>query len=241
MKIVMKIVAYYRVSTKKQGASGLGIDAQKAAVAQYASQNGGKIIAQYTEVESGKNSQRPKLQEAIAHARLSKATLLVAKMDRLSRNVAFTSALLESGVEFIACDNPHANRMTIQMLAVMAEQEALAASRRTKDALAAAKAKGKQLGSARPGHWKGREHLRGFKKGTANSAKIRSRRAMDAYAFLLPKMRELQSKYESEGGPIYEQIATWLNDNGHETTYGKPFTPTAVWRILQRAKKMQVA
>ena len=164
MNDTMKIIPYYRVNTKKQGRSGLGLEAQKADVEAFVRQRDAIIVSEYREVETGKNSKRPKLDEAIGHAKLAKATLVVAKLDRLARNVAFTSALMESGVEFVACDNPHANRLTIHILAAVAEDEALRISRRTKDALAAAKARGIKLGSARPGHWDGKEHLRGWKK-----------------------------------------------------------------------------
>ena len=157
MKRITKIVAYYRVSTKRQGESGLGLEGQQVAVAAFAKQHGASIIASYIEVESGKRSDRPVLAQALGHARLAKATLVVAKLDRLARNVAFLSALMESGVDFVACDNEHANRLTIHILAAVAEAEAKAISERTKTALAAAKRRGVKLGSARPGHWKGRE------------------------------------------------------------------------------------
>lgn len=286
----MKIVAYYRVSTKKQGQSGLGLDAQKSQVEAFSQHNHGKVIGEYTEVETGKNSDRPKLRDALAHARLNKATLVVAKLDRLSRNVAFTSALMESGVEFVACDNPHATKLTIHILAAVAENEARATSTRTKDALAAAKAKGKKLGSARPGHWDGIEHKRGWKKGAKNSAKLRTQRAKSMYAFLVPTLLQMESEAEAkkeglkaewdakieaihgkygpriakvkEKGtqsdvlaleeqrdvelraartdanyPIYEKLAEQINDLGHSTTYGKPFTATTVWRILKQERE----
>jgi DNA invertase Pin-like site-specific DNA recombinase len=201
-----KIIAYYRVSTKKQGVSGLGLDAQKKAVADYAASTGGKIVAEYTEVESGKSADRPKLREAIAHANLAKATLVVAKLDRLARNVEFTATLMNSGIEFIACDNPHANRLSIQLLAAVAENEAIQVSRRTKDALAAAKAKGKKLGSAREGHWEGREHKRGWKKGAKASAKVRSQRAQAAYSFILPLMRQLEEEAEAKRQQLRSEL-----------------------------------
>lgn len=225
----MKIIAYYRVSTKKQGKSGLGLNAQKKSVSDYSKLNEGRIIKEYTEVETGKNSKRPELAAAIAHARLAKATLVVAKLDRLSRNMAFTSALMDSGIEFVACDNPHATRLTIHILAAMAEQEAVAVSRRTKDALAAAKEKGVKLGSARVDHWKGREHLRGWKKGVVNSVKARGERVLSTYGFLIPAMQEML-----DAGQSYAKIAAWLNDNDHQTSKGSKFTPAAVWRIFEK-------
>jgi DNA invertase Pin-like site-specific DNA recombinase len=157
---VCHFVAYYRVSTKKQGDPGLDLEAQRAAVEAYAGQVGGRVKTAYVEVESGKRADRPELARALAHCRRNKATLVVAKMDRLGRNVAFLSALMESKVPFVACDNPHANKLTIHILAAVAEAEAEAISARTKAALAVAKAEGQLLGSARPGHWRGREEKR---------------------------------------------------------------------------------
>ena len=127
-----KFIAYYRVSTGKQAASGLGLEAQKNAVADYL--NGGRwtLLDEFIEVESGKNSDRPQLERALALCRLHKATLVVAKLDRLARNLHFLSGLMESGVEFVACDLPSVNRLTIHVLAAVAEAEALAISQRTK-------------------------------------------------------------------------------------------------------------
>ena len=146
------LIAYFRVSTKQQGASGLGLEAQKAAVENHAKANGLTILASYTEVESGKRADRPKLAAAIAHARRAKAKLIIAKLDRLARNVAFLSKLMDSGLDFLAVDNPNANRLTVHILAAVAEDEARRISERTKAALTAAKVRGTLLGSARPGH-----------------------------------------------------------------------------------------
>ena len=154
------IVAYFRVSTKKQGESGLGLEGQAAAVETFGRQAGKPIIARYVEVESGKRSDRPELARALAHARRGKATLCVAKLDRLARNVEFLARVMNSEVDFVACDNPAANRLTLHILAAVAEAEAKAISERTKAALQAAKARGVKLGSARPGHWNGREEAR---------------------------------------------------------------------------------
>src|SRR5712692_11134175 len=154
------VIGYLRVSTKGQGESGLGIEAQRSAVEAYCKQAGATFNMCYTEVESGKLADRPELARALAHARRSKATLVVAKLDRLARNVAFLSALMDSRAPFVACDNPHANRLTLHILAAVAEAEAVAISQRTKAALQAAKARGTLLGSARPDHWKGNEQAR---------------------------------------------------------------------------------
>jgi DNA invertase Pin-like site-specific DNA recombinase len=236
MSDTMKIIPYYRVSTKKQGRSGLGLEAQKADVETFVRQHDATIVAEYREVETGKKSHRPKLNEAIGHAKLAKATLVVARLDRLARNVAFTAALMESGVDFVACDNPHANRLTIHILAAVAEDEARRISRRTRDALAAAKARGVKLGSARPGRWNGREHLRGWKKAAQASAAVRSKRAKDAYSFLLPMLRQLRSE-----GRTCREIAQWLSEQGHNTTAGKPFNAATVSRIMQRANGVKPA
>lgn len=140
----------------------------KAAVAELAARRGATLLSEYSEIESGKRKDRPELAKALAHARRSKATLVVAKLDRLARNVAFLSALMESNSDFVACDMEHANRLTIHILAAGAEAEAKAISERTKTALSAAKARGTKLGSSRPGHLDGREdaRLRGAKQGT---------------------------------------------------------------------------
>ena len=143
-----KLVAYLRVSTRKQGESGLGLEGQQTAIDAYAKQVNGEVIAKYVEIESGKRSDRPDLIRAIAQAKRMKAVLIVAKLDRLARNVAFLSRLLESGVEFVACDNPSANRLTIHILAAVAEAEAKAISDRTKAALASAKVRGKAAADA---------------------------------------------------------------------------------------------
>jgi DNA invertase Pin-like site-specific DNA recombinase len=146
-----RFIAYYRVSTVQQGRSGLGLEAQQAAVRDYLNGGAWTLLAEFTEVESGKRADRPQLAAALAACRVHRATLVVAKLDRLARNVAFVSALMESGVEFVACDMPAANRLTVHILAAVAEHEAKMISARTKAALAAAKARGKVLGGAREG------------------------------------------------------------------------------------------
>ncbi|WP_437229457.1 recombinase family protein [Planctomicrobium sp. SH661] len=224
---MQKIVAYYRVSTRKQGQSGLGLEAQQLAVEQFAKHSDGKVIASYKEVESGKRKDRPQLAEAVAHARNAGARLVIAKLDRLARNVSFLSALMDAGVDFVACDNPHANRLTIHILAAVAEDEARRISERTKSALAAAKRRGVQLGSAREGHWEGREEARlaGLKNGRKASIAIRREKAREAVGFLTARIQERRQKGES-----FASIAGHLNDQGYTTSRGKAWTPMAVLR-----------
>lgn len=141
------IVGYVRVSTQRQGKSGLGLEAQLAAIEGFARQQGVEVVAVYQEVESGRVNERPQLAAAIAQARRIKGQLVVAKLDRLARNVSFVSAIMESGVDFVAVDNPFATRLTLHILAAVAEHEAAMISARTKAALTAAKARGVKLGS----------------------------------------------------------------------------------------------
>jgi DNA invertase Pin-like site-specific DNA recombinase len=232
-KTMADIIAYYRVSTKQQGESGLGLEAQETAVQNYARQNGATIKASYVEVESGKLADRPELARALAHARRSKATLVVAKLDRLARNVAFLSALMESKVPFVAADNPHANRLTVHILAAVAEAEAVAISQRTKAALAAAKARGTLLGSARPGHWDGREDARqaGLEKARGVAVKVKQAKADEAYADLVP----IVAACKAEGLSLRETAAR-LNAEGHTTRRGRPWNPVQVTRVLERTQ-----
>ncbi len=141
-----RFVAYYRVSTDRQGRSGLGLEAQRDAVERHVAGHHGELIADFCEIESGKRSGRPQLAAAIAAAKKAKATLIIAKLDRLARNVHFISGLMESSVDFVAADNPQANKLMVHMLAAFAEHEREQISQRTKDALAAAKTRGIRLG-----------------------------------------------------------------------------------------------
>ena len=222
-------VGYLRVSTKGQGESGLGLEAQRTAVEAYARQNGATTVTWYTEVESGKLADRPELAKALAHAKRSKATLVVAKLDRLARNVAFLSALMDSKVPFVCCDNPHANRLTLHILAAVAEAEAVAISQRTKAALAAYKARGGKLGGQLPqcrnltpeATAKGRQH----------AAEARAVAAVEAYADLSPIMADLRSK-----GLSLQAIADELNTQGHTTRNGRSWNPVQVSRVLELAQ-----
>lgn len=139
-------VSYYRVSTQKQGRSGLGLEAQKKAVADYLCEGGGSLLQEFVEIESGRRKDRPQLRAALEMCRRKKATLVIAKLDRLARNVAFVATLLEGRIKFICCDMPDADSTMLQIYSAIAEREAAKISERTKAALAAAKARGKQLG-----------------------------------------------------------------------------------------------
>jgi DNA invertase Pin-like site-specific DNA recombinase len=141
-----RFVAHYRVSTEKQGRSGLGLEAQRGAVEAFLNGGSWKLVAEFTEIESGKRADRPKLAEAVKAAKKHKATLVIAKLDRLSRNVAFIANLMEAGVDFVAVDMPHANKLTIHILSAVAEHEREMISQRTRAALAAAKSRGVRLG-----------------------------------------------------------------------------------------------
>jgi DNA invertase Pin-like site-specific DNA recombinase len=218
-----KIIGYVRVSTSGQGASGLGIEAQQTAIVGFAGHKGAELIACYTEVESGRKSDRPQLAAALAHAKRSKATLVVAKLDRLGRNVAFLSALMEAKVDFVAVDNPAANKLTLHILAAVAEAEAEAISARTKAALAAYKARGGKLGTASNLTDEARQ------RGAVAAAEARRRKADEAYADLLPTVAKLRTD-----GLTQVQIADELNRLGHTTRRGKPWNQVQVRRVLQR-------
>jgi DNA invertase Pin-like site-specific DNA recombinase len=228
----MEIIGYLRVSTKRQGASGLGLEGQRFAVETHARQQGCKIIAWYTEIESGKKVDRAELARALCHAKRSEATLCVAKLDRLSRNAAFLLKLQDGKVPLVFCDYPNANELTIGIMAVVAQNEAKAISDRTKAALQEAKKKGAMLGSARPGHWQGREQARraGGAIGRVASAKVRTQAAKEAYIDLLPAMAE----YKAEGLSL-QKIADKLNADGLTTRRRKKWNPVQVSRVLDRA------
>lgn len=225
-----KFVAYFRVSTDRQGKSGLGLEGQRAAVVQHVG-TAGDLIADYTEIETGKRDSlenRPELRRALAHARRSKATLVVAKLDRLTRSVAVTSLLHQSNVDFVCCDNPYANRLTIQILAAVAEDEARRISERTKAALAAYKVRGGILGATRPQSQNLTSDAR--KRGTNASVLKRAVLTADAYEDVAAKMGELRSS-----GRSLRAIAEALNGEGHTTRRGRPWNPIQVSRVLERA------
>jgi DNA invertase Pin-like site-specific DNA recombinase len=184
------IVAYLRVSTKRQGQSGLGLEGQKAAVEAYAQQIGANVVQWYTEVESGKRADRPELARALTHAKRSKAVLCVVKLDRLSRNVEFLAKVMNCGCEFAAADMPAANRFVLHVMSAVAEHEAKAISERTKAALQAYKARGGKLGAEL-------EQCRNLTpeavaKGRQRSVEARAKAANEAYSDLAPMMKELR-------------------------------------------------
>jgi len=218
-----KFVAYYRVSTKEQGESGLGLEGQKASVTRYL--NGGKwtLVAEVVEVESGKRNDRPKLAEALRLCRVYNAKLLIAKLDRLSRNVLFISNLMESGVKFVAVDMPEATDMTIHILASVAQGEAKAISDRTRTALAAAKARGTKLGGLRS------NSALIHKRGNAQSAIVRTAKAAKRASDMLPVIEQVKA----DGAVTLREIASVLNERGIPTARGGQWSATQVMRILQ--------
>jgi DNA invertase Pin-like site-specific DNA recombinase len=224
---VGKFVAYYRVSTVRQGKSGLGLDAQRAAVAAYLNGGDWQIVAEFTEVESGKNSGRPALEQALAVARLHRAAVVVSKMDRLTRSVPFLNRLLEAGVDVRFADLPQVEgatgRFMVQMMVSVAELEAGMISKRTKDALAQAKKRGVKLGG-----------YRGSKptsKMRARSTAVIQARADARAAVLAPTIRNLQA----DGCTSLRAIAAKLNDAGIPTARGQGiWSAVQVARILER-------
>jgi len=213
-----KFVAYYRVSTDQQGASGLGLEAQRKAVKTYLDGGPWRLVAQHTEVESGKRTDRPELAKALAACRKHKAKLIIAKLDRLSRNLAFIATLMDSGVEFIAVDNPHANKLTIHILAAVAQHEREAISERTKAALAAAKARGKKLGGPR------------LAQARKKSIAARSA-AADTFA---ANLRPIIEQIRASGISSLRGVAKALNARGVRTARGNEWTAMQVSNVLER-------
>lgn len=218
-----KFVAYYRVSTKRQGLSGWGLDAQRAAVERYAGNQ--PIVAEFTEIESGRNCQRPQLAKAIDHCRLTGATLIIGKWDRLARDVAFTAKLMKSDVKLVAADNPHATNLTLHILAAVAEHEAEMISDRIKAALAAAKARGVKLGGLRP-------NARTFTDADRLKAVQGSRERSRAHAArVLPVIAALQKS----GAGSLRELAAGLNERGIAAPKGGCWQPNTVRRVLAQA------
>lgn len=213
-----RYVAYYRVSTKRQGDSGLGLESQRSAVAGFVK---GAILAEFTEIESGKNNQRVELSKAIDRAKQERATLVIAKLDRLSRNAGFIFALKDSGVDFQCVDMPDANTLTIGIFATLAQHERELISSRTRSALAAKKAQGAKLG--KPDNL---THAAQCKGAAANRAKaINGVEAKKALGYA----RSLRDRKQT-----FAQIAEALNSSGFRTARGAHYFPTQVQRLLNR-------
>ena len=221
---VGKFISYLRVSTQRQGKSGLGLEAQREAVSVYLNGGKWKLVEEVLEVESGKRNDRPELTRALSLCRIHGARLLVAKLDRLARNVAFISTLMESGMDFEAVDLPQANKLTVHIMAAMAEHEAGAISARTKAALAAAKARGTKLGGYR---WDIQKVAR---KGNTLSAKIRGERARKRSKDLMPIIEAIRA----DGATSLRKIAAALNDKRIPAARSGAWSAVQVQRLLAR-------
>lgn len=217
-------IGYYRVSTGKQGASGLGLAAQKAAVASYVASVRGDLVAEYEEVESGASSERPMLASALQKAKKQKAMLVIAKLDRLGRDVAFISKLMKSGVDFIAADMPHANKLTVHIIAAVAEYEREMISTRTKAALASLKLAGKKLGNPR---------LQQF-------APLGTKTVMQQADQFARRVWPAISAIRDTGTHELANIAIALNKQGIRTQRGNEWTAAGVRNVMMRARRLSL-
>ena len=221
----LRLVAYERVSTARQGRSGLGLEAQRQAIDRFAAERSATILARFTEIESGRLATRPELEKALQLARLTGATLVIAKLDRLSRNAAFLLTLRDSGVRFLAVDMLDANDLTVGIMALVAQQEREAISRRTTEALAAAKARGVKLGNPN-----GAAALRRAGMGGAALREAVSRNA-DAHAeALAPVVADLRA----EGHTSLRALAAELTARGMQTRRGGRWHVSTVRNLLRR-------
>ena len=219
------LVAYHRVSTVRQGRSGLGLEAQQTAIKNLAKERGGTVVASFTEVESGKVDSRPELQKALQVARLTGATLAIAKLDRLSRNAAFLLTLRDSGVRFIAADMPEANDLTVGIMALVAQQEREAIATRTREALKAAKTRGTRLGNPN-----GAAALKRAERGNSAILTAIARNA-DVFAKeLAPVLHEV----EAAGHMTLRAIADELNRRQIVTRRGGRWHASNVRNLRQR-------
>ncbi len=219
-------VAYYRVSTDRQGRSGLGLDAQRKTVADFLSGGSRGLVGEFIEVESGRSLQRPELEKALSRCRIMRVSLIVANVSRLTRSVAFLSKLLEAGVDVRFCDLPKiegpTGRFMLQQMAAVAELEAGLIGDRTKKALAAAKARGKKLGNP--------QNLTNRDVGSANGRAVRIKAANDHAADLAPIVSEIQAA----GAGSLRAIAEALNARGIQSRRGGPWSAVQVQRLLAR-------
>lgn len=214
-----KFVSYYRVSTQEQGRSGLGLEAQQEAVLRWLSAPERELVGEYTDIESGKKDARPELLRAIAHAKRVKAILIIAKLDRLSRKVAFVSNLMEAGVRFVAVDNPSANELTIHILAAVAQAERKAISERTSAALQAAKARGTILGNPRL-------HI-------AQPKAVQA--VVDRAVAHATNVQPIIEQLRAAGCKTYESVANAMSARGIRSARGGEWTATSVRRVELRA------
>lgn len=224
-----RFVAYYRVSTTKQGISGLGLDAQKQTVAEFLNGGSWDLIAEFMEIESGRRADRPELEKAIAHCRLMGATLIVANVSRLTRSPDFMARMVEAGVEVRFCDLPQiegpAGRFMLRQMLAVAELEAGMISERTRKALAAAKARGVKLGGDRGNIADIAE------QGAEASRAVRAAKANQRAADIAPVIAEIRDS----GSTSLRAIAAELNARGIRTARGKPWSATQVARVIERA------
>jgi DNA invertase Pin-like site-specific DNA recombinase len=224
-----KFVSYLRVSTQKQGTSGLGLEAQRKAVLDFLDGGRWELVSEHVEIESGKRDDRPKLAEALALCRLHKATLVIAKLDRLSRDAHFLlgleKELQKAGLRFVAADMPEANELTVHIMAVVAQAERKAISKRTKEALAAAKARGKRLGNPQN---LSRNQALGRERSKATRIAAARQRADD----LAPIIAELRA----DGRTSLRQIAAALNERGITTARGGSWSATQASRLLAQVE-----
>lgn len=233
---MQKYCSYVRVSTRGQQESGLGIEAQREIVANYVRNNPGRILAEYQEAESGRNNERPRLAECLSHARRARAQVLVAKLDRLSRDASFLLRLKAGQVPIIFCDMPVQNEFLVSIMACVAQNEATLISQRTSAALQALKARGVALGSARAGHWDGREQARsaGGQKGSEQSARARRQRLVEFLAEFGPTFAGLRREGLSD-----QAIAQRLNDDGFMQLNGNEWSRMAVRRAFAVLEQQQ--
>lgn len=221
----MKIVTYVRVSTDKQGRSGLGLNAQRAAIAAYAKTADAVTVAEFQEVESGRNNARPELEKALRMARVMGAKLVIAKLDRLSRNAAFLLKLQESNVDFVACDMPDASPFTVGIMAVLAQQESKMISDRTKAAMRAAKERGRTFGNPN-----GAAPLRRAGKGNSSTCEAQRAAALTRAHDLADVLADLESK----GFSTLQAQADELNKREIKTPRGGRWHPNSVSRLRAR-------
>jgi DNA invertase Pin-like site-specific DNA recombinase len=238
----MRTINYYRVSTTKQGRSGLGEAAQRAAVEAFCASRGCEPLYEYVEVESGKKNDRPELAKALHHAKVTGATLVIAKLDRLSRNVAFLAALQDAGTKFVAADMPEANELTLHIMAAMAQAERKAISKRTKEALAAAKARAEAEGigyKADGTPWKNGSRLgnpmgaKAFGTYKGNGAAVEAIKAK-AKAFAADVMPIIEA-VRAEGHQSLRAIAAELNSRGIVTARGGKWAAQSVSDVIALA------